>query len=165
MSPCQRFVPTARDLSSDPGNGDKLSPRPRWHWPQASFYRKNREGRSGYLSLILSPFIPRGQIRIRLKASHRAARRQNDLICPLKRLYPYTLIHLSPLNNRGKWGQNGKFVPGPRYHWPQGTSGFVPCIKRFVPDSEFCPRAALWLASGRGQICPSFVPPWLIIRI
>ena len=143
---CPRFVPGLRKR-------EQIVPRPRWHWPQASFYRKNREGRSGYLSLILSLFVPRRQIRICLKASHRAARGQNGLICPLKRLYAYTLIHIPPIieesgdkirnlsPGRTMTGLSAgtnlspvlfdlftvpHFVHGPLYDWPHGGDKFVP---------------------------------------
>ena len=89
LSPCRNFVPGCQRRG-------QIVHRPLCHWPQASFYRKNKEGRSGYLSLILSPFVPRGQIKKCLQGSQGAIRGQNALICPQNPLHSYTLTYTYP---------------------------------------------------------------------
>ena len=86
---CPRFVSSLRERG-------QIVLRTHGHWPQAPYDRKNKEGRSGYLSLILPPFVPWRQIEKRLQYSQRADRGQNALICLQNPLHSYTLTYTYP---------------------------------------------------------------------
>ena len=107
------------------------------------------------MSLILSPFVPRGQIEKYPEVSQGAIRGQNALICPQNPLHSYTITYTYPPliieENGDKMGNLSpsrtvtglraplvlspvcfnlspilNFVPGLLYDWPQGGDKFVP---------------------------------------
>ena len=85
------------------------------------------------------------------KDGHRG---QKDCFVPVPACPYLAFIITTPLNNRPKRGQNGKFVPKPLYIVLQGTSflsPFCPCLPVLSPNrSTSCFKGRLF--------CPRFVP-------